>query len=32
LGSDPIREILSAIRIVKGDEHPTLFVEKGEGE
>ncbi len=26
-GSDPIREILSATRLMNGDEHPTLFVE-----
>lgn len=27
LGSDPVRELLSAIRHYKGDPHPTLFVE-----
>lgn len=28
LGSDPIRELLSAFRAHRGDEAPTLFVEK----
>lgn len=28
LGSDPTRELLSYIRCIKGDIHPTLFVEK----
>lgn len=28
LGSDPIRELLSATRLLKGAELPTLFVEK----
>jgi len=28
LGSDPIREILSAARLLKGDPYPTLFIEK----
>lgn len=28
LGSDPIRELLSATRLMKGDVHPTLFVEE----
>lgn len=28
LGSDPLRELLSAVRLFRGDEHPTLFVEK----
>jgi hypothetical protein len=28
LGSDPIREILSIVRALKGDAHPTLFAEK----
>lgn len=27
LGSDPIRELLSATRMLRGDIHPTLFVE-----
>lgn len=27
LGSDPVRELLSATRLLKGDIHPTLFVE-----
>ena len=26
LGSDPIRELLSATRLMRGDIHPTLFV------
>lgn len=29
LGSDPMRELLSAIRLQRGDVHPTLFVETG---
>lgn len=29
LGSDPMRELLSSIRLMRGDVHPTLFVEKG---
>lgn len=29
LGSDPLRELLSLFRLKRGDEHPTLFVEKG---
>lgn len=29
LGSDPMRELLSAIRLMRGDAHPTLFVELG---
>lgn len=28
-GSDPLRELLSATRLIKGDIHPTLFVEVG---
>ncbi len=28
LGSDPVREMLSYIRLVNDDEHPTLFIEK----
>jgi hypothetical protein len=37
LGSDPTREILSHIREINGDLHPTLFIEKpmlllGDGE
>lgn len=28
LGSDPARELLSAIRLKRGDVHPTLFVEE----
>jgi hypothetical protein len=28
LGSDPVRELLSMLRDMRGDEHPTLFVEK----
>lgn len=28
LGSDPMRELLSAIRLLRGDIHPTLFVER----
>lgn len=28
LGSDPVRELLSATRLMRGDVHPTLFVEK----
>ena len=31
LGSDPIREILSATRLMRGDIHPTLFVETPPG-
>lgn len=27
LGSDPTRELLSATRLMRGDSHPTLFVE-----
>ena len=27
LGSDPVRELLSATRMLRGDIHPTLFVE-----
>lgn len=27
LGSDPRREVLSCVRLMRGDEHPTLFVE-----
>ena len=27
-GSDPIRELLSLVRLFAGDEHPTLFLEK----
>lgn len=27
LGSDHVRELLSCIRLMRGDEHPTLFVE-----
>lgn len=27
LGSDPVRELLSSIRALRGDEHPTLLVE-----
>lgn len=27
LGSDPMRELMSAVRMLKGDVHPTLFVE-----
>jgi hypothetical protein len=27
LGSDPVRELLSMLRLQRGDEHPTLFVE-----
>jgi len=27
LGSDPVRELLSATRLIRGDIHPTLFVE-----
>jgi hypothetical protein len=27
LGSDPVRELLSMLRDMRGDEHPTLFVE-----
>lgn len=30
LGSDPMRELLSSIRLMRGDVHPTLFVEKGD--
>ena len=30
LGSDPVREMLSYIRLVNDDEHPTLFIEKPE--
>lgn len=26
-GSDPVRELLSATRLMHGDKHPTLFVE-----
>ena len=32
LGSDPVRELLSLIRDYRGDEHPTLFCEKGKQE
>src|SRR5690606_29610055 len=28
LGSDHVRELLSCIRMLRGDEHPTLLVEK----
>jgi hypothetical protein len=28
LGSDPVREMLSYIRLINDDEHPTLFMEK----
>lgn len=28
LGSDPKRELLSMVRLIRGDKHPTLFVEK----
>ena len=28
LGSDPVREMLSLIRVLNDDEHPTLFMEK----
>lgn len=28
LGSDPVRELLSALRHQRGDVHPTLFVER----
>jgi len=28
LGSDPVRELLSCIRAVRNDEHPTMFIEK----
>lgn len=28
-GSDHIRELLSCIRLMRGDDHPTLLVEKG---
>lgn len=31
LGSDPVRELLSAIRLRRGDVHPTLFVEAPAG-
>lgn len=27
LGSDPVRELLSGTRLMRGDIHPTLFVE-----
>ena len=27
LGSDPVRELLSATRLLRGDDYPTLFVE-----
>lgn len=27
LGSDPVRELLSCVRMLKGDVHPTLLVE-----
>lgn len=30
LGSDPKRELLSYIRYLKGDEYPTLLIEKKE--
>lgn len=29
LGSDPLRELLSIFRHQRGDDYPTLFVEKG---
>lgn len=29
LGSDPMRELLSALRLMRGDSYPTLFVETG---
>lgn len=29
LGSDPVRELLSSIRMMRGDAYPTLFVERG---
>jgi len=30
LGSDPIKELLSIFRLEKGDDHPSLLVEKGD--
>lgn len=30
LGSDPLREMLSYLRVLKRDEHPTLFMERKE--
>jgi hypothetical protein len=30
LGSDPTRELLSFVRIMNQDEHPTLFIERKE--
>ena len=30
LGSDPVRELLSCVRMLKGDVHPTLLVERPE--
>jgi hypothetical protein len=28
LGSDPVRELLSCLRALRGDAHPTLLIEK----
>ena len=28
MGSDRIREVLGAVRVSRGEEHPTLFLEK----
>ena len=28
LGSDPVRELLSATRLMRGEPHPTLFAER----
>lgn len=28
LGSDPVRELLSLVRVKRGDKNPTLFVER----
>lgn len=30
LGSDPVRELLSILRLQRGDAHPTMFIEKEE--
>lgn len=30
MGSDPFRELLSCVRLLRGDDKPTLFVEKKE--
>ena len=29
LGSDPVKELLSLFRVIDGDKHPCIFIEKG---